>query len=65
MLKGPSPGCAFAPRCAFAEERCEHERPEPVRVREQDVLCHRATELGDRLISRREREDHAVTEVSA
>lgn len=65
VLKGPSPGCAFAPRCAFAEERCEHERPEPVRVREQDVLCHRATELGDRLISRREREDHAVTEVSA
>ncbi|MFG6192448.1 ABC transporter ATP-binding protein [Nonomuraea sp. JJY05] len=42
VLTGPSPGCAFAPRCPLAEERCEHERPAPVRVREQDVLCHRA-----------------------
>lgn len=49
MLDGPSAGCAFAPRCAFAEERCEHERPVPVRVREQDVLCHRAGELEGRL----------------
>ncbi|MCK2220178.1 ABC transporter ATP-binding protein [Actinomadura sp. ATCC 31491] len=40
----PAPGCAFAPRCAFAVERCAHERPAPVRVREQDVLCHRAAE---------------------
>ncbi|MGN9841127.1 ABC transporter ATP-binding protein [Nonomuraea sp. H19] len=49
VLTGPSPGCAFAPRCAFAVERCDHERPGPVRVREQDVLCHRAVELEDRL----------------
>ncbi|MFI7125010.1 ABC transporter ATP-binding protein [Nonomuraea sp. NPDC050153] len=45
VLTGPSPGCAFAPRCPFAEERCEHERPAPVRVGEQDVLCHRAGEV--------------------
>ncbi|MET8865141.1 ABC transporter ATP-binding protein [Nonomuraea sp. NPDC004580] len=49
VLTGPSPGCAFAPRCAFAERRCEHERPAPVRIRAQDVLCHRAAELQDRL----------------
>ncbi|MGW0202505.1 oligopeptide/dipeptide ABC transporter ATP-binding protein, partial [Nonomuraea sp. NPDC003201] len=45
VLTGPSPGCAFAPRCPFAEERCEHERPQPVRVGDQDVLCHRAGEV--------------------
>ncbi|TYB58028.1 ABC transporter ATP-binding protein [Nonomuraea sp. PA05] len=49
VLTGASPGCAFAPRCAFAEERCEHERPAPVRIREQDVLCHRAADLQDGL----------------
>ncbi|TMR09615.1 ABC transporter ATP-binding protein [Nonomuraea turkmeniaca] len=47
VLTGPSPGCAFAPRCAFAEERCDHERPQPVLVREQEVLCHRAAELSE------------------
>jgi oligopeptide/dipeptide ABC transporter ATP-binding protein len=45
VLTGAAPGCAFAPRCPFAVERCEHERPAPVRIREQDVLCHRAGEL--------------------
>ncbi|TMR97968.1 ABC transporter ATP-binding protein [Nonomuraea basaltis] len=50
VLSGPSPGCAFAPRCTFAVERCDHERPEPVRVREQQVLCHRAAELEDHLV---------------
>ncbi|GAA2421471.1 ABC transporter ATP-binding protein [Actinomadura vinacea] len=44
-LTGPSPGCAFAPRCAFAVERCDRERPEPVRVDGRDVLCHRVGEL--------------------
>ncbi|MBT2234190.1 ABC transporter ATP-binding protein [Nonomuraea sp. NEAU-A123] len=45
VLTGPSAGCAFAPRCPFAEDRCTTERPEPVRVGTQDVLCHRAAEL--------------------
>jgi oligopeptide/dipeptide ABC transporter ATP-binding protein len=45
VLTGPSAGCAFAPRCPFAEDRCTTERPEPVRVGAQDVLCHRAAEL--------------------
>ncbi|SEF81537.1 peptide/nickel transport system ATP-binding protein [Nonomuraea solani] len=48
VLTGPAPGCAFAPRCPFAVERCEHERPEPVKVRDQHVLCHRAEELAER-----------------
>lgn len=45
VLTGPSPGCAFAPRCALAVDRCHHERPDPVRVRDQEVLCHRAGEV--------------------
>ncbi|NBE97367.1 ABC transporter ATP-binding protein [Nonomuraea sp. KC401] len=45
VLTGPSPGCAFAPRCALAVDRCHQERPGPVRVRHQDVLCHRAGEV--------------------
>ncbi|MEU4234491.1 ABC transporter ATP-binding protein [Nonomuraea sp. NPDC026600] len=45
VLTGPSAGCAFAPRCPFSEDRCTTERPEPVRVGAQDVLCHRAAEL--------------------
>ncbi|TDD11235.1 ABC transporter ATP-binding protein [Nonomuraea deserti] len=45
VLTGPSPGCAFAPRCALAADRCHHERPDPVRVRDQEVLCHRAGEV--------------------
>ncbi|HUR08855.1 MAG TPA: ABC transporter ATP-binding protein [Nonomuraea sp.] len=45
VLTGPSAGCAFTPRCPFAEDRCTTERPEPVRVGTHDVLCHRAAEL--------------------
>ncbi|MGN9785397.1 ABC transporter ATP-binding protein [Nonomuraea sp. ZG12] len=45
VLTGAAPGCAFAPRCAFAEDRCAHERPEPITLGEQSVLCHRAGEL--------------------
>ncbi|WP_129665273.1 ABC transporter ATP-binding protein [Phytoactinopolyspora endophytica] len=47
VLTGPSPGCAFADRCRFAVQRCAVERPRPVRVRTQDVLCHRAAELAE------------------
>jgi oligopeptide/dipeptide ABC transporter ATP-binding protein len=45
LLTGAAPGCAFAPRCPFAEDRCAHERPEPITLGEQSVLCHRAGEL--------------------
>jgi oligopeptide/dipeptide ABC transporter ATP-binding protein len=45
VLMGAAPGCAFAPRCPFAEDRCAHERPEPITLGEQNVLCHRAGEL--------------------
>lgn len=49
LLKGeisspvdPRPGCRFAPRCEYAEERCFHETPqlqEPVQG--HFVLCHK------------------------
>jgi oligopeptide/dipeptide ABC transporter ATP-binding protein len=42
-------GCPFAPRCAFAEDRCHAERPA---LRDLDggrVACHRAEELRGRL----------------
>jgi oligopeptide/dipeptide ABC transporter ATP-binding protein len=45
VLDAAAVGCAFAPRCAFAVDRCSTERPEPSTVRGQQVLCHRASEL--------------------
>jgi oligopeptide/dipeptide ABC transporter ATP-binding protein len=45
VLDGATTGCAFAPRCTFADDRCSTERPEPSTVRGQQVLCHRASEL--------------------
>lgn len=45
------PGCAFAPRCSYASERCRVERPE---LRDLDggrVACHRAEELRGQLIA--------------
>ncbi|GGU28704.1 ABC transporter ATP-binding protein [Streptomyces lavendofoliae] len=36
------PGCAFAPRCPLAEERCRTRSPEPLRVDAvRSVSCHR------------------------
>ena len=40
----PPSGCAFHPRCPFANERCTRERPEPVRVRAAFVACHAVEE---------------------
>jgi peptide/nickel transport system ATP-binding protein len=40
------PGCSFAPRCAYAVERCPTETPEPVLWDERLVRCLRASELG-------------------
>ncbi|GLH99022.1 ABC transporter ATP-binding protein [Phytohabitans aurantiacus] len=45
VLAEASHGCAFEPRCPYAEERCAKERPELHVVRTQEALCHRATEL--------------------
>ncbi|MFG3494687.1 ABC transporter ATP-binding protein [Streptomyces sp. NPDC047928] len=39
------PGCAFAPRCPSADDRCRAERPEPTALDDREVSCHRATEL--------------------
>jgi oligopeptide/dipeptide ABC transporter ATP-binding protein len=37
----PPPGCAFHPRCAYAEERCRVERPELIEGgRGHAVACH-------------------------
>ncbi|OKK02543.1 peptide ABC transporter ATP-binding protein [Streptomyces sp. CB03234] len=35
------PGCAFAPRCPLAEDRCRTERPVPRPVDGREVSCHR------------------------
>jgi peptide/nickel transport system ATP-binding protein len=31
-MTAPPPGCRFAPRCPFADERCHHERPPIVHI---------------------------------
>jgi peptide/nickel transport system ATP-binding protein len=39
------PGCVFASRCAYAEQRCLDARPSPRRIGDHVVSCHRADEL--------------------
>jgi oligopeptide transport system ATP-binding protein len=39
-------GCLFSPRCPLAIDRCRIERPEPRRVADSLVACHRADEPG-------------------
>jgi oligopeptide/dipeptide ABC transporter ATP-binding protein len=39
------PGCPFAARCAFAEERCHVERPPLIPDGDGATACHRADEL--------------------
>ncbi|MDH5411340.1 MAG: dipeptide ABC transporter ATP binding subunit DppF, partial [Alphaproteobacteria bacterium] len=36
----PPPGCAFHPRCAYANERCLAEFPENFNVEDRLVACH-------------------------
>lgn len=44
----PLPGCAFAPRCPLAEDRCHREEPRPHRLAGgRDVSCHRWAEVPD------------------
>jgi oligopeptide/dipeptide ABC transporter ATP-binding protein len=41
----PPSGCAFHPRCRYANERCRVELPRARLVGETRVACHRADEL--------------------
>jgi peptide/nickel transport system ATP-binding protein len=40
----PPPGCAFHPRCPFADERCRNERPELTEADGALVACHAVAE---------------------
>ena len=40
----PPPGCAFHPRCQFANDRCRHERPELILHNGSKVACHAVQE---------------------
>ncbi|PWT93201.1 MAG: ABC transporter ATP-binding protein [Proteobacteria bacterium] len=40
----PPPGCAFHPRCAYADARCARERPLPVARGATTVACHAVEE---------------------
>ncbi|WP_210492770.1 ABC transporter ATP-binding protein [Patulibacter sp. SYSU D01012] len=48
VLRGPYPGCAFAPRCPVQVAACTAERPQPARARGaeagHEVLCHVAAD---------------------
>jgi oligopeptide/dipeptide ABC transporter ATP-binding protein len=41
----PPPGCAFHPRCPYAEDRCRSQEPELRQLDGRWVSCHRAEEL--------------------
>ncbi|MGC0329350.1 peptide/nickel transport system ATP-binding protein [Streptomyces sp. SAI-170] len=38
-------GCAFAPRCALADDRCRAEEPEPREAEGRQVACHRLADV--------------------
>jgi peptide/nickel transport system ATP-binding protein len=40
----PPSGCAFHPRCPYANDRCRTERPEPLAVEGGRVACHAVEE---------------------
>ena len=40
----PPPGCAFHPRCPFANDRCRRERPELIESAGAAVACHAVEE---------------------
>ena len=46
VLSGPSDGCSFAPRCAFADERCRSERPPLRSIAGRLAACHHAEKAG-------------------
>lgn len=45
VLHAEAPGCAFAPRCAFADDACSVSRPVPALLRGRVHLCLRAEAL--------------------
>jgi peptide/nickel transport system ATP-binding protein len=45
LLREAAAGCAFAPRCSFADDRCRSKRPEPRSFDDRTILCHRAEEI--------------------
>jgi len=45
VLNPPS-GCAFHPRCQYAEEICRTQKPAPQIIDGASVACHRAIEIG-------------------
>jgi oligopeptide/dipeptide ABC transporter ATP-binding protein len=47
ILRAPAPGCSFAPRCAFAIERCRKERPQSRPYDGRQILCHRAEDVSE------------------
>ena len=44
-IVAPPPGCAFHPRCAFAEDRCSKDEPQHQLVDATTVACHFAAKL--------------------
>jgi oligopeptide/dipeptide ABC transporter ATP-binding protein len=47
VLRASAPGCSFASRCAFANERCRNERPRERHYHGRQVLCHRTEDIAD------------------
>ena len=47
ILRASAPGCSFAPRCAFAIERCRKERPQKRLYDGRQLLCHRAEDISE------------------
>lgn len=45
ILTGPSSGCSFAPRCAWAVEVCSEARPDEHVIDGHQVLCTRVEEI--------------------
>ena len=44
-ILAPPAGCAFHPRCRYAEDRCRAERPLPRNIGTTTVSCHRAEQI--------------------
>ena len=55
LLRHRPTSCAFAPRCAYAQDVCRTQRPVEVQLRDRRVACHFATEQGlDPVLTRSE-----------
>ncbi|HEX2547698.1 MAG TPA: ABC transporter ATP-binding protein [Ramlibacter sp.] len=44
LLREGASGCAFAPRCAIAQDVCRTQRPADIQLADRQVACHFATE---------------------